>query len=370
MIKNWLSDRCAIFIDKQKKEFAYRTALPRPSGIDFYTNDYLGLARNKDYQQALQQKIAALSSISGSTGSRLLGGSNELTHSLENQLSAFFKGKAALLYSSGYMANIGLLASLSKKEDVILYDEQIHASLKESLRLTYCSFYSFMHNDCGNLESLCKRYSDNTIWIVTEAVFSMDGSLAPLETIATISKKYNAALVVDEAHSTGLYGENGEGLVVSLGLESEVDIRIHTFGKALASQGACVVANSSIINTLINTSRSFIYSTAPPPMVLVSIAEGLRYLQQHPSSMERLRNITTYFDMLFSWEGEFSPIRYIPLSGNKAVLAMSKKLEKHGIIAPAIRSPTVKKGEERIRICLHAYNTREEIDLLHQLTHE
>ena len=211
----------------------------------------------------------------GSGGSRLLAGNYPLIEKLEKSIASFHDAEAGLIFNSGYDANIGLLSCIALKEDTILYDQLIHASLRDGIRLGYAQSFSFEHNNPASLELRLKQAA-GTVYVVTESLFSMDGDLAPLQEMAALCEQYNAKLIVDEAHATGIVGEHGEGLVQHLQLQSKCFARIHTFGKALGVHGAIVLGSSFLRSYLINFSRPFIYTTALPPCTVQHIAEAYK----------------------------------------------------------------------------------------------
>lgn len=359
-------DRILQLLEQRAATHSLRQLSYSGSGIDFFSNDYLGLAQNREIWMSVHQRMidTAPKIWNGSTGSRLLSGNHAFMEEMERYCAHFFKGDAALLFNSGYAANVGLLSSIPQKGDTILYDEYIHASLKEGARLSLAQRYGFKHNNLESLESKLKR-ATGTVFIVIEAVYSMDGDHPPLSEIIQLAKQYNAVLIVDEAHSTGVYGTYGEGWVVEQGWSNEVDIRIHTMGKAIGAHGACIIAAPKVIEYLINFARSFIYSTAMSPHSYFTIQVALEYLQQHTVLLQKLKtNIRLMQSTLCTYPGYIpssSPIQILQLSGNKAVQALSGYLNQQGFDIKPILSPTVKEGQERIRSCIHAYNTEEEI---------
>ena len=333
-------------------------------GIDFYSNDYLGLAKNTSIVNNYS---------SGSTGSRLLSGNSKAAVELEQYLAGFHQTESALLFNSGYDANMGLIAAIANRHTTILYDELSHASIIDGIRLSFCKqHFRFRHNDATDLENKLKKYNDADVPIVVviESVYSMEGDIAPLENIAALCKKYHAALVVDEAHATGVFGNNGEGMVQQLQLQDEVFARVHTFGKALGCHGAVVAGSSLLINYLVNFARPFIYTTALPPQAIGHIRDGYMQLERNPGAREKLHEHIRYFNLRKKniaaayWLESISPIQSLITAGNEQTKKLARQCEENGFWVSAIVSPTVAKGSERIRICLHSFNTREEIDLL------
>lgn len=365
-----LSNRLAKSLARQQEKNSFRYLRSGIIGADFSSNDYLGLAGNKELADRIAANETTQTLANGSGGSRLITGNSQLAEEVEVQLARFFKAEASLLFGSGYMANMGILSSLPQKGDTIIYDELAHACIKDGARLSMAKRFSFKHND---LESLQKRLrmAEGQVFIVVESVYSMDGDQAPLESLVRLCKDAGAALMVDEAHSTGIYGQ-GSGLVCALGLEGEVFARIHTFGKAMGSHGGCVVGSKLLRNYLINYSRTFIYTTALPPHSLLSLREGILFLQENLQLLQLLEKRIRLFNRLKNkWLTSLlpdpepysnSPIQAVVLPGNDQVQVLSTRLQEQGYDVRPILSPTVPAGKERLRICLHTFNTEEEIE--------
>ncbi|WP_291720199.1 aminotransferase class I/II-fold pyridoxal phosphate-dependent enzyme [Bernardetia sp.] len=370
-MKNILEQHLQNQINKRKEENNLRfLASSNPNNIDFFSNDYLGLARNEELQQQIleEYKIQAHRFNTcriGSTGSRLLSGHNEYFEELEAELAHFFKAEKALFFGSGYHANVALLSSILTRNDIILYDSLVHASLKEGYRLSPAKHFSFKHNDVGDLEKKIIRVKNSNehqnILVVVESIYSMDGDIAPLQKLVEVCEKYDANLVVDEAHSTGIFGENGNGLVTELGLEKQIFARIHTFGKAFGVQGAAILGSETLINYLINFSLPFIYTTAPPLFQLVSVKKAMGFLKIHQKELVEKLNENIKLFVFQSESGSITPIQIIPIAGNENCQKAALQLQKEGFEVRAIKSPTVRKGDERLRICLHSFNTESEI---------
>ena len=338
--------------------------------IDFCSNDYLGFARSSYLKKKIDSfKIAKTISLNGSGGSRLLSGNSELAENLEKEIAAFHKTEAGLIYNSGYDANVGLLSCITTKGDTLIYDEYVHASIHDGILLSKGSAYMFRHNDLTHLEERLK-IAAGTSFVIIESVYSMDGDTAPLKKIAGLCKKYNASLIVDEAHATGIIGKGGAGLVNSLKLEKEIFARVHTFGKALGCHGAIVLGSKLLINYLINFSRPFIYTTALPPHSLVAIKESYELLKKNPLVITKLNTLVKLFkssakqynNLLFIESS--GPIQSVLVPGNERVKKLARLIQQQGFDVRAVVSPTVPKGKERIRICLHTFNTYTEIKKL------
>jgi 8-amino-7-oxononanoate synthase len=337
--------------------------------IDFSSNDYLGLARSLELFESIHRSMERIKApFNGATGSRLLSGNNELAEKVESKLAKIFHSQRTLLFNSGYTANLAVLSSLPQRGDTILYDELAHTCIKDGARLSFASRFSFKHNDLNDLEEKIKRAKGNT-FIAVESIYSMDGDESPLEELVILAEKYNAIIILDEAHSTGSYGEDGAGLAVQKKLEKKIPVRVYTFGKAMGVHGACVAGDETLINYLINFARPFIYTTAMPPHSLIAIQCAFDFLKQRIDLQNRLHSKIQLFQKAFkkinlTSTSSNSSIQNVIVPGNGAVKEVAHYLEHHRFDCRAILSPTVKEGSERIRICLHAYNTDDEIGKL------
>ena len=371
------------YLEKQKAETLYRFLRPiqKRQGnqifiggkeyFDFSTNDYLGLSNHPLMAQAAS--MAAETSGTGGTGSRLLGGNLSLHEELEEKI-AYFKGKPkALVYNSGYQANLGILSSLCSSGDVIFSDRLNHASIMDAIRLSGAELFRFRHNDSNHLESLLKKHRGKFkgSLIVTETVFSMDGDLCPLSDLTDLKEKYDSLLMVDEAHATGVFGKNGEGFVSEKGLESKVDLIMGTFGKALGSFGAYVASETEIIDYLINTSRSFIYSTSLPPPVIAANLKALEIVREEPLRRQSLLANATHLRQALAKKGiDFrgeSQIIPVIIGDNLKTVQLSEILKEAGFWLLPIRHPTVPRGEARLRISLTAGHDPALVNRLYEL---
>jgi len=356
------------FLDKRKQEDSLRSLKQTEHLIDLCSNDYLGLSRDPGFHQAVSDEIKAINkNWSGATGSRLITGNSQIAEELERQIAIFHETEDALLFNSGYDANVGFFSSVPQRNDLILYDDLIHASVRDGLKMTRARSIPFSHN---NLDDLRKKLSTDaaTIYIALESVYSMDGDFAPLEELTTLTvDDERIQLIVDEAHATGVYGDRGEGRVGELGLGELVYARIHTFGKGLGAHGAAVVGSNILKQFLLNYARSFIFTTSLPLHSLVSIKiayESISTLQDRRTKIQDLiklfRSSIQQSDKLWLLRSP-SPIQSVIIPGNTAARELSAKLEEAGYYVKAILYPTVPRGMERLRICLHAFNTEEEI---------
>jgi 8-amino-7-oxononanoate synthase len=334
----------------------------------------LGFANSKKLFDLIEQETASLvegsqSNIIGSTGSRLLAGNSSYVEALEKKIALFHNASAGLIFNSGYDANVGLFSALGQKESTIIYDELIHASMHDGIRLSSASAFMFKHNDTKHLEERLK-IAQGIIYVAVESIYSMDGDEAPLIKIAALCKHYNANLIVDEAHATGITSNNGKGLVQQFQLEDAVFARVHTFGKALGCHGAIVLGNELLRNFLINFSRSFIYTTALPIKNLIAINQSYQLLQHSQNTITELHQNIHYFKTQLSPNAKAllinssSAIQCIVISGNDHVKSLASALQQKGFDVRPILSPTVQKGKERLRICIHAFNKHSDIAAL------
>lgn len=360
-------------INYRRENQALRT-LGKPSNlVDFSSNDYLGFAKSPTIFDATHQFLVDNNiKLNGATGSRLLSGNHALYGEVEALLCDFHQSEAALIFNSGYDANVGFFSSVPQRGDVILYDEYIHASIRDGIQLSNAKAYKFKHNNLDYLDEILKRvqHDDAEIYIVTESVFSMDGDSPDLQAISEISKKHGAHFIVDEAHAVGVFGQHGCGEVQRLGLEREVFARIITFGKALGCHGAAILGSLELKNYLVNFARSFVYTTGLSPHALATIRSVYNVLLSgnEESQQQKLAENIHYFRSeieRLALQERFvkstSSIHCCVISGNQNVKEIAQKLQKKGFDVKPILSPTVQKGEERLRFCLHAYNSRKEI---------
>ena len=333
--------------------------------IDFCSNDYLGFSRENILSDPYSKEKAMLPS--GSSGSRLLSGNSPYVETLEQKIADFHHAEAGLLFNSGYDANLGLFSCVPQKGDTILFDEFCHASIRDGIRLSSAISFKFKHNSITDLERLLLKSTGN-VFIAIESIYSMDGDIAPFEELVKLSEKYRANLIVDEAHAAGVFGEKGKGLVNEFNIENKVFARVHTFGKALGCHGAVILGSKILRDYLINYCRPFIYTTALPQHSLKFIELAYIALENKHENLGHLKNIITYFqtlanDLALSFvSNNNGPIQWIKTPGNDLVKEIANKLIVKGFDVRPILSPTVPKGEERIRVCLHAYNTKKELE--------
>lgn len=338
--------------------------------VDLFSNDYLGFATT-GLLASLMQAAHGDAHATGSTGSRLLSGNSRQAEFLEQTIAQFHKAEAALLFNSGYDANVGLISSIAGRSTVLLTDELCHASIVDGARLSFSSHrYKFRHNDLDDLESHLEKVAGERVIVVVESVYSMDGDFAPLVEMAALCEQYGAQLIVDEAHATGVMGSRGEGLVCMLGLQDKVFARVHTFGKALGCHGAAVVGSEVLKQYLINFARPFIYTTALPGHSLHAIHCAYQHLAGHTFSNAPLHELIAYFrkkitkSSITGWMDSHSAIQALIVGGNDRTKQLAAALQHAGLQINPILHPTVQEGMERIRVCLHIFNTREQVDVL------
>lgn len=354
---------------KEKNRLRELTYSKLPS--DFCSNDYLGLARSKELKELIEREISQLTIKNGATGSRLLSGNHPYTEENEQFIADFHSSPAALLFNSGYDANIGLLSSVPQRGDTIITDELIHASLIDGARLSNAERFRFKHNNLIDLEQKLKN-AKGICYVAIESVYSMDGDMAPLPEICGLCKKYEANLIVDEAHAVGIFGDKGKGLTHYLGLENEVFARIITYGKAMGTHGAAILGSENLRNYLINFARSFIYTTASPLYHVIAIRSSYQLLVKNNYQQQIANKIKIYNHNIDKTElpriKSNSCIQTILFHDDLAAKKAATYLQNKGFDVKAILSPTVPEGAERLRICLHLYNTDEEIiDLISHL---
>jgi 8-amino-7-oxononanoate synthase len=355
-------------IEERKRKGLFRSLKNNYPSIDFSSNDYLGFSKDG----LIEKKLENLDlKRSGSAGSRLISGNTQLAEELEGHIAKFHSAEAALIFNSGYDANVGLLSSIPTKKDLVLYDELVHASIHDGIRLSFAKQYKIRHNDIEHLKRLIERNKDlvENIYVVVESVYSMDGDSADLRSLVQICDNKKLFLIIDEAHAIGVYGKNGRGLCNELGIEDKIFSRVYTYGKAMGCHGAAVVGNKELKDYLINFARSFIYTTALPLHSLYRIKAAYELLME-TGQIQKLKENISYFKSLVKG-GKFiasdSAIQCSLFPGNHNVDGIEKEFGNNDLFVKGIKSPTVKEGAERVRICLHAFNTKEEIKKLAEI---
>ena len=341
--------------------------------LNFSSNDYLGLANHPALKMAALQAVETYGA--GAGASRLICGSLAPFHELEEALAAFKKTGAALAFSTGYTAAVGTITALMGRDDIIILDKLVHASIVDAARLAGAKLRIFDHNDLNDLEDKLKwangvqgaKVKDlgrANILVVTESVFSMDGDAAPLRDIVELKEKYGAWLMVDEAHATGIIGENGRGLADELGVSDRIEIQLGTLGKALGASGGFICGSRALVDFLVNRARSFIFSTAPVPAAAAATA-GIRLVQSGEGELRRAqlwRHLAEFKSAIgFRQPAIASAIIPLILGDEGKAVAAASKLGGQGMLVPAIRYPTVARGAARLRVTLTAAHTREEV---------
>jgi 8-amino-7-oxononanoate synthase len=344
-----------MFEDKLKNKLSEREKnnslrqLSITSGlVDFCSNDYLGFAQKQNpNQQAM-----------GSTGSRLISGNTPLHLLLEKEIAKCHQTEAALIFNSGYDANLGFFSCIPQKEDTVIYDQLCHASIRDGIRLGLARSFAFQHNDTIQLQEKLKQATGQA-FVVVESIYSMDGDHSPLEKIASICKTYDAKLIVDEAHAFGIFGYKGQGLCQNI----DTFARIYTYGKALGSHGAAIVGSQLLHDYLLNFSRPFIYTTALPPHAIERISWAYQNIENTEERKKLKQNIAYFKANCKNTKliESNSAIQCVLIGGNSPTKKAAIQLSKHHLDVRPILHPTVAIGQERLRICLHSFNTKEEI---------
>lgn len=367
-VENFLQQKLNERIEKGSLRKLTSTSLP----FDFCSNDYLGFAKSSTLKKMVEDQSRSFDNYTnGSGGSRLLSGNHKFTEETEQFIANFHNAQRGLIFNSGYDANVGLLSSIPQRGDTIITDELIHASLIDGARLSHAERYKFKHNNLADLEQKLKQ-AKGICYVVVESVYSMDGDIAPLKEMSELCEQYQANLIVDEAHATGIFGEKGKGLVVQLGLEETVFARIITFGKAIGTHGAIILGSETLRNYLINFARSFIYTTAAPIHNIISINCAYQLLAKGDYHLQIQEKIALYNSLIENIALPIikseSAIQTILISGNENARNAASQLQSKGFDVKAILSPTIAEGKERLRICLHTYNSDQEIeDLINEL---
>ena len=364
-------------LELRKQNNALRSLPTIKNLIDFSSNDYLGFSASGElFDKTHQYLIDNHFKSNGATGSRLISGNHSLYQIAEEYIAQFHQVESALIFNSGYDANVGFFSSIPQRNDVILYDELCHASIRDGIQLSYAKSFKFGHNDIEELEKLIYKFSSvshhpSSIFIAIESVYSMDGDSPNLEEMVALCEKYNCYLVVDEAHALGVFGENGEGLLQSLNLHNRVFARIMTFGKGLGCHGAAILGCQELKSYLVNFARSFIYTTGLSPHSVATIFTAYQQLSIDGVSIQKLKENIIYFNQekiqlglkpMFVYSKSAIQCAIIP--GNEKVKSIAFDLQGKGFDVKAILSPTVPEGQERLRICLHSYNTKGDISAL------
>lgn len=344
-------------LDALKRDDRLRSLTPR-AGIDFSSNDYLGLAGCLRMRKAISAAIEDGTPI-GAGGSRLLRGNCAEHESLETEAARFFGTEAAVFFASGYVANFAMLTTLPQRGDLLVLDQLVHASIHEGARAARAAFRESRHNDPDSVETTIRDWRSQggtgRVWIVVESLYSMDGDFAPLEALIAIADRHEAFLMVDEAHATGVFGPSGRGLTAAYeGRENLVVV--HTCGKALGAAGALVTTTKVLRDFIVNRCRPFIFSTAPSPLMAVAVEAALSILRDEPERQQRLTGLIAFahreIGASHSWRLSGSQIMPFIVGDNARAMGLATALQARGFDIRGIRPPTVPAGTARLRISL------------------
>jgi len=350
-------------IEKSKTEGTYRT-LNIVKGLDFSSNDYLGLSKSSFLKYKLIDFIKR-GQNSWPSSSRLISGTTSVHLETERIMASFLGSECSLIFSSGYCANVGVVSTLCENS-IIFSDELNHASLIDGIKLSRSSYHIYPHDNLASLEVLLQKYVKSKLpkFIITEALFSMNGTLIDLSKVLDLCEKYNTFLIIDEAHSTGVFGHSGQGLLGDFIFDKSKVVSIHTCGKALGAYGAFIGCSELVKDYLVNKCRHFIYTTALPPLNVFIIKETLAYIRENKYLRDKLMLNIFYARKKLDFRKDNHNTQIIPLilRGNKRVSKVSEELMAAGINVKAIRSPTVPRGLERLRISIHADHEFQDID--------
>ncbi|MBX9711637.1 MAG: 8-amino-7-oxononanoate synthase [Xanthobacteraceae bacterium] len=343
-------------LDALARDGRLRSLSPR-AGLDFSSNDYLALAGAPRMKKAVIAAIEAGTPI-GAGGSRLLRGNCEEHERLEREAAGFFAAQSALFFTSGYAANFAVLATLPQRGDLIVMDALVHASIREGANASRAEKRESAHNDASAAEAVIRQWRSDggkgRPWIVVESIYSMDGDIAPLEDLLAVADRHDGFLMVDEAHATGVYGEQGRGLAATFEGHANLVV-VHTCGKALGAAGALVTMTSVLRDYIVNRSRPFIFATAPSPLMAVAVSEALRILQDEPERQQRLARLVAFASAEIAargWRASRSQIVPYIVGKNARTMSLAAALQTRGFDIRGIRPPTVPAGTARLRISL------------------
>jgi 8-amino-7-oxononanoate synthase len=350
-------------IERLQRSHRHRS-LTLPHGIDFTSNDYLGFAHHPALREALIE-VLERDGIIGAGGSRLLRGHHEEHARLEAFAAAFFGVEKALYFGSGFLANFALFTTLLDRHDAVVFDERIHASVKEGIHASPAERCRARHNDLESYAAELKRARERgarQILVAVESVYSMDGDLAPLEALSQLAREFDAVLIVDEAHATGVFGARGRGLTEGF----QRTITLHTCGKALGVAGALVCASAETVDYLINRARPFIYSTAPPPCLAATVTRALQLVDEEPWRRERVLALAKLAHAELNPETPLAGSQIVPviIGADEEAVAVAERVQDAGFDVRAIRPPTVPEGTARLRVSINAGHTEEQIRAL------
>jgi 8-amino-7-oxononanoate synthase len=346
--------------------------------LNFSSNDYLGLANHPALKTAAIRGLEKFGA--GAGASRLICGSLTPFHELEDALAAFKKTESALTFSTGYATAVGAITALLDKDDIIILDKLVHASIVDAARLSGAKLRVFAHNDLNSLEDILKwanasdppsplsRLRSRQALVITESIFSMDGDAAPLREIVALKEQYGAWLMVDEAHATGIFGRNGRGLADELGVSPQIELQMGTLGKALGVSGGFICGSRALVDFLVNRARSFIFSTAPVPAAAAAARAAIDLVQTHEGESRR-EKLWQHVEAVTAARcpppaTRKSAILPVIIGDEAEAVAAAARLREQGIFVPAIRYPTVARGKARLRITLTAAHTKKDVEQL------
>ena len=357
-------------LERLRERGRYRSLTPR-AGVDFASNDYLGLANDPRLRAAVAEALDRGVAV-GSGGSRLLRGNDPEIEALEAEAAAMFGSEGALYFSTGFAANLALLSTLPQPDDLIVHDALVHASMHDGLKLARAPAVAAGHNDPQAVEDTITRWrargGTGTPWIAVESLYSMDGDVAPVVAFAEVAARHDAMLIVDEAHATGVWGEGGRGIAASLEGQGNV-ITLHTCGKGLGCEGALVSGSALFIDFLVNRARPFIFSTAPSPLMAAAVRAALRIVAEEPERRTRLRELIAHAERVLGPLGVTatgSQILPFIIGGDAETMARAAAVQAKGFDVRGIRPPTVPPGTARLRISLTLNADRADVDALAQ----
>jgi len=371
-LKNDLEDKKSNHLYRSRKVLASPQSVePLINGkkvLSFCSNDYLGLANHPDVIQRF--KKAADDYGVGSGSAHLVSGHSAEHHALEEELAEFMGTERALLFSTGYMANLGVVSALCDRHSEIYDDKLNHASLLDAALLSRAKRFRFPHLDTNNLETRLANSDTTSKFIISDGVFSMDGDLAPLDKLVDAAEKNNATLMIDDAHGIGVLGEKGKGIVEYFGLDSkQVPVLVGTLGKAFGTAGAFVAGSEALIETLIQKSRSYIFTTAMPAAVAAATRTSLQLLEKESWRREKLQSLIRQFrkgaeELGLDLMDSMTAIQPVVIGSSEQTLVLSEKLLEKNILISAIRPPTVPEGTSRLRITFSATHTENHVNTL------
>ena len=340
-----------------------RRFLPSSDGIDFSSNDYLGFAGHPALRQTMLE-WAENGNIAGSSGSRLLRGNHPAHEELECFSAQFFDAEKALYFATGFQANYAIFTTLPKHGDAVVYDSLIHASVRDGIRNSSVHAVKFRHNDLNDCEKALKnaRKKSDYLWLAIESVYSMDGDIAPLSDFYDLCLKYDAYLIIDEAHATGIFGNTGRGGTENLPQDHR--ITLHTGGKALGVAGGLVTASTEIIDYFINKARPFIYSTAPLPIQAALLLRALKLIDEEPERRKHLLALRDHANKVLPVPSSATQIIPVILGSDEKALRIAAALQDSGFNIRAIRPPTVPEGTARLRLALNTGHDKKTLDTL------